>query len=178
MMFHGNAETVDDYAPWASRIADDGISVLLVEFPGYREVRGKATQRSIRKVALAGFDWLLGTGFDTKNVTVFGRSVGAAAACDLSRHREVKRLLLVSPFTTLGEAAQNAGFPKAVALGKFNNRDALEAYNGSLFIVHGRSDSIVPFRMGQELIGLSGTPDEKPVFLGAGRRTQRSPWAP
>jgi pimeloyl-ACP methyl ester carboxylesterase len=165
MMFHGNAETVDDYAQWAASIAQRGVSVLLVEFPGYRGAGGKATQLSIRKVALAGYDRLRSSGYSADGITVFGRSVGAAAACDLSRHREVKRLLLVSPFTTLGEVARHAGLPEAVALGKFNNREALADYGGRLLIVHGRLDAIIPFSMGQELIGASGTPDQNRFFL-------------
>ncbi|MGK0185476.1 MAG: fermentation-respiration switch protein FrsA (DUF1100 family) [Verrucomicrobiales bacterium] len=165
LMFHGNAETVDDYAPWASRIARRGVTVFLVEFPGYREVKGSATQNSIRRVALQGFDWLTTNGFPKDRITVFGRSIGAAVACDLALHRGVNRLALVSPFTTLGEAARNAGFPKAVALGKFNNRKALMPYEGSLLIVHGRSDQLIPYTMGQELIGLSGVPDQNRFFL-------------
>lgn len=165
IMLHGNAETVDDYAAWASGIARRGVTVLLVEFPGYREVKGKATQKSIRRVALQAFDWLRQKGFAENEITVFGRSIGAAVACDLALQRNVSRLVLVSPFTTLGEAAKNVGFPKAVALGKFNNRKALLNYQGKLLIVHGRRDQIIPFTMGQELIGLSGIPDENRFFL-------------
>jgi fermentation-respiration switch protein FrsA (DUF1100 family) len=170
MMFHGNAETVDDFATWAGEIARKGVSVLLVEFPGYREAMGKAGQRSIAKVSSAAYDWLLKSGYAAGEIIVFGRSVGAGAACDLTRKREVKKLVLVSAFTSLGDAAKYAGFPKVAGLGRFNNLSAIAKYRGDLLVVHGGRDEMLPVEMGQLLFEKAGTAAEgkRLVVLDAG----------
>ena len=170
MMFHGNAETVDDYASWAMEIARQGVAVLLVEFPGYREAEGKAGQRSIAKVSSAAYDWLMQSGYAAGEVIVFGRSIGAGAACDLTRMRDVKKLVLVSAFTSLGDAAKYAGFPKVAGLGRFNNLSAIAKYRGDLLVVHGGRDEMLPVEMGQLLFEKAGTAAEgkRLVVLDAG----------
>lgn len=157
VMFHGNAETVDDYAHWATAIAKRGTSVLLVEFPGYRGAGGKAGQRSIAGVGGAAYDWLRDEGYAAEEILVFGRSIGAGAACDLTRTRDVRRLILVSAFTTLGEAAKEAGFPKIAGLGRFNNRKTLRKYKGRLLIVHGSRDELLLIDQARELFDEAGS---------------------
>ncbi len=151
MMFHGNAETVDDYAPWAAALARSGLSVALVEFPGYREATGRPTPASIRRCAVDAFDWLRDTGYAADRIAIFGRSIGAAAACDLTRVRPINTLILVSPFTSLADTLRNFGLPGVVALGRFNNRQAVSGYAGKLLVLHGREDGILPIGMGRAL---------------------------
>ena len=159
------AETIDDYANWASGIASRGVDVLLVEYPGYRTAPGTPNQKTIRTTATSAYDWAKQAGYRPEDIIIFGRSIGAAVALDLSEHREINQMILVSPFTSLADVLHLRRLPKALALGRFDNRSAIRDYTGNLLIIHGEQDQLLPFTMGQELLTAAGSPSTKKKIL-------------
>jgi pimeloyl-ACP methyl ester carboxylesterase len=106
LYFGGNAEDVSQDAP---ELADalPQTAVYLLHYPGYGGSSGSPTQQSIFAAALALYDRIH---VDHPNITVIGRSLGSGVAVWIASQRPVVRLVLVTPFDSLGDAAA-AQFP-------------------------------------------------------------------
>ena len=54
---HGNAEAAVQWLPEVEALHEAGLSLLLLEYPGYAGAEGRPDRRSLRAVALAAHDW-------------------------------------------------------------------------------------------------------------------------
>lgn len=99
--FGGNAEDVSQDMPdLASTFPTDAI--YLLNYPGYGGSSGSPSERAIFADALALFDRVHA---DHPNILVVGRSLGNGVAVRLASVRPVARLVLVTPFDSLGDVA-------------------------------------------------------------------------
>ena len=56
---HGNAELIDHWLPIVDGIREMGLSVLLVEYPGYGRSEGKPSEASLTETFIAAYDSLV-----------------------------------------------------------------------------------------------------------------------
>lgn len=101
LYFGGNAEDVSLVIPDLA-LAFPGSSVYALHYPGYGESSGTPTQKAIFRDALAVFDRVHA---EHPNVTVIGRSLGSGVAVWVGSQRPIARLVLVTPFDSLGDVA-------------------------------------------------------------------------
>lgn len=101
LYFGGNAEDVSlDAADFATSAPTKAI--YLLHYPGYGGSSGSPSQKSIFAASLALFD-SVHTGHP--NITVIGRSLGTGVAVWVASQRPVVRLILITPYDSLGDAA-------------------------------------------------------------------------
>ena len=101
LYFGGNAEDVSLDAPdFADAFPHSAI--YLLHYPGYGGSSGSPTQRAIFAAALALYDRVHA---GHPNVTVIGRSLGTGVAVWIAIQRPVVRLVLITPYDSLGDAA-------------------------------------------------------------------------
>lgn len=157
IIFHGNAELAVDLIPSFRTLANLGVSALFVEYPGFGGEPGRPTESSIMAVAESAYDWLANRDeVDGDRIFALGRSLGSGPAAGLTRRRPIRALVLWSPFVSVGYIAlRKYGLPPFLALDRFDNRAALEAYDGSVLIFHGRSDPVIPFSNSEILAGVN-----------------------
>jgi pimeloyl-ACP methyl ester carboxylesterase len=149
---HGNAELAADWVPVFDEVQAWGVSVLLVEYPGYGGAGGAPTETSIGEVARSAYDWALADPrVDAKKVVAYGRSLGGGAATRLAIDRHVSALILESAFTSVADFAGNLLAPRFLVRDVFDNRAALASYRGPLLMIHGTHDTIVPIDQGRQL---------------------------
>jgi fermentation-respiration switch protein FrsA (DUF1100 family) len=174
---HGNGEIIDIWAEAMSLFAARGLSVLLVEFPGYARSEGAPTQESIHATFQAGYDWLVSRDdVDADRIVGMGRSLGGGAVTGLSSTRSMAALILTSTFTSIGDLARKNYFlPGFLALDPFDNQAALSSFPGPVLIVHGRRDRQIPFRHGQALAAAS--PRGRLLSLDCGHNDCPPSWA-
>lgn len=99
--FGGNAEEVSaNLAPFASAFPDH--SLYLVNYRGYGGSGGQPSEAGLFADATAVFDQLR-----TRHgeISVIGRSLGSGVAAHLASEREVRRLVLVTPFDSMVNVA-------------------------------------------------------------------------
>lgn len=147
LVFHGNAElAVDLLAPFRT-LADLGVSTLFVEYPGFGGEPGRPTETSIMAIAEAAYDRLAAREqVNGERIFALGRSLGAGPAAGLTLRRPVRALVLWSPFVSVGYLAlRRYGLPPFLALDRFDNRSALEDYDGPVLLFHGKEDRVIPF---------------------------------
>lgn len=162
LIFNGNATNSLDWLDFLERV-DPAVGVLLIEYPGYGSSEGKPSRKAIAETADAAYAALLGqlnvTEADMQGrIGLLGQSLGSAAALEFATRHRAKRIILLSPFTSLRDMARMVvGWPLCnLLLDRFDNRAALRTLAASdsppeVFVFHGTADDVVPVRMGRQL---------------------------
>ncbi|MGB6650249.1 MAG: alpha/beta hydrolase [Bacteroidota bacterium] len=161
--FGGNASLALDWMDFVSRYPDQRAAFLLVDYPGFGKCEGKASPRSIRESSEKLLEQyharLTSRGAEgLPPLHLLGHSLGAAAALQIAARRDVSRLVLLAPFTTLRAMARKAvGDPLSRLLRHdYDNVARLKEIVASpspplVVIIHGRRDEVIPVEMGRRL---------------------------
>jgi pimeloyl-ACP methyl ester carboxylesterase len=101
LYFGGNAEDVSQSVP---ELVDafPNSAIYAMHYPGYGGSSGTPSEQTIFTSALALFDQVHA---EHPDIVVIGRSLGSGVAVRLASQRPVARLVLVTPFDSLGDAA-------------------------------------------------------------------------
>ena len=158
LWLHGNAGNISDRVEiLVSMTQNLGVSSLLLDFRGYGKSTGKPSEKGIYTDAEAAFDWLVKEKkTDAGSVIAYGHSLGSAVAVDLAIKEKGKLggIVLESPFTSAKEVARMmyGGLPVDLLMTmKLDNIGRINDTDTPLLIIHGESDEIIPFSMGQKL---------------------------
>ena len=163
VVFSGNATCALDWRFFAEDYPDDGAGFLLLDYPGYGDSKGTPSPRSILDAsngALSALAAHLSTDVPTleSRLHTLGHSLGAAASLQFAVQHPVRRVVIVSPFTSLKDmAGRVVGWPlKHVLIHNFDNRKRLDELAArpeppSVVVIHGAIDEIIPVQMGREL---------------------------
>ncbi len=152
VMFHGNAELIDDCLGEAEARAIEGFAVLLPEYRGYGRSGGKPGAKSIREDAAVFLETALqDPRIDADRVAFIGRSLGGAVAADLAAIHPPRAIVLESTFVRLSSMFARAGLPSFVVRHPYDSVRALERFSGHMMIVHGDDDGVIPPSHGRAL---------------------------
>lgn len=157
--FHGNGEELADMEGFVSLFRARGFGVLAVEYPGYGLSRANApSETSIYEDAeIALSDLVEKKGVLRENVVLSGQSLGTGVAVEMARRGHGGRLLLFSPYTSIVEVA-NRYLP--IVPNRWLVRDVFDSAAKApsiplpVLVVHGTDDEVIPFALGQRLVGL------------------------
>ena len=176
MVFHGNAEFIDDWPAAVEPLRALGVAVLLVEYPGFGRSGGRPTQASIVQAAVVAYDRLDSRPeIDGQRIAALGRSLGAGVAAALAAERRLAALVLISPFSSVGAIARwSYRLPAAFVRDPFDTRSALVDYDGPVLIFHGRRDPVIPYRHALDL--LEARPDARLVTWECGHNDCPPTW--
>jgi hypothetical protein len=100
--FGGNAEEVSWMLDEVVRRAP-GVGWLLVDYRGYGASEGSPSEKALVSDALRWYDSI---STKTKNIYVFGRSLGSGVAVQLAAERAVAGVILVAAFDSLAAVAK------------------------------------------------------------------------
>jgi uncharacterized protein len=164
LCFGGNADLALGWDSFAEEHSHPGTGFLLMEYPGYGACAGKPSPASMlaanaRAVALLATHLGLDVAEVHRRAGGIGHSLGAAALLQYAASHPLRRLVLISPFTTMKDMARRTvGWPLCeVLVHRFDNRARLqEIAAGGLppvAIIHGERDELIPVAMGRELAG-------------------------
>ena len=149
---HGNFECIQDSFSLVHPLVDKGIGVLQLEFPGFCGADGDPSFANIVEAENLAYDWLASqTEVDKSRIVSMGYSVGGGAAGELTRHRSVRALVLLSAFTSISDMAHRYALPDFLVRYPFDNVRRVQEFAGPVFLEHGKRDHVIPFAMGQKL---------------------------
>ena len=95
--FGGNTEEISENLEAMSQLQET--SLLLINYRGYGESEGRPSERNLFQDTLTIFDHIGSqSGVDKNKIYVMGRSLGAAMAVYLASQRNIKGLILITPF--------------------------------------------------------------------------------
>jgi len=156
--FHGNAEDIglafDLLYLFGQRME---MHVLAVEYPGYGLYKtSKPNEDQIKADSEAIYDYLVNcVGLNENDIILFGRSMGSGPTSYLSSVRNPYALLLMSPYTSIKEAAKSllgwASFLSVIVYDKFRNIDMIKKARCPVFFLHGQQDTLIPHQHSEDL---------------------------
>jgi fermentation-respiration switch protein FrsA (DUF1100 family) len=150
---HGNGELIDDWPDMLAGFSELGLHLLLVEYPGYGRSTGQPSQSSVHDVMLAAYDAVVARpGVSADRVVLYGRSLGGGAVCSVLGERNVAALILQSTFESVTAIAwQSFRLPGFLVRDPFDNRSAVEDFEGPVLVIHGQQDRLIPHTHGVAL---------------------------
>ena len=146
---HGNAEDIGMIEPFAWRLRDLGLNVLIYDYPGYGTSSGSPSEENAYAAIDAAYDYLqTEKDVDPKRIILHGRSLGGAVAADLASRRPVAGLILESTFTTAFRVVTR--YP-ILPFDKFENIKKIEKITCRVLVIHGTNDWTIPVYHGHRL---------------------------
>ncbi len=151
--FHGNAESAAQNLPFAADLFARGLDVFLPEYRGYGGLPGRPSEAGLYADAEGALDALLAAGAAAEDVVLLGRSLGSGVAAEMALRRPARRLILVSPYTSMTDMGRLIAGPLArfAVPDRFDTLAKLPRLRLPVTIVHGTRDQVVPVRMGRAL---------------------------
>jgi fermentation-respiration switch protein FrsA (DUF1100 family) len=175
--FHGNAGNIYNRIPDLIQLQQSGVNVIGAGYRGYGKSEGSPSEEGIYRDAHATFKYATEElGFSENNIIIFGRSIGTAAALDVSRNSNIRGLMLITPLTS-GKAhakATGLGLLSPLAGDAFNNLSKIKYIKSPLLVLHGTNDRIIPFSMGEEIFDAAQTEKKFVKIEGAGHNNLQS----
>lgn len=143
---HGNGESIEDWKVPMERLREAGLSVLLVEYPGYGRSDGRPSRGTIAEVFEAAYDRVSAGRAPSAPTVAIGRSLGGGAVADLTLRRTVDALILMSTLSSATEVAWRSFLvPRWLVRDRFDVVSAVSAYPGPVLLMHGTRDEVLPF---------------------------------
>jgi pimeloyl-ACP methyl ester carboxylesterase len=144
---HGNSALIDDWLTALDGFRQRGMSVLLVEYPGYGRSTGKPSEDSITSAMDSAYDRIIADPrVDASRIIGFGQSFGGAAICLLANDRPLRALILMSTFANLSLANDSTH-----KRDHFDSLQTVSKFAGPILVIHGRNDPRIPWKQGQQL---------------------------
>jgi len=142
---HGNGELIDIQTKSVAPLRAAGISVLLVEYPGYGRSGGTPSEDSVTATFVAAYDRMKSDpGVDPTRIVGYGRSLGGGAVAQLAARRPLAALVLESTFGCIGDMVRAKGIPGWLVVNDFDTRAVLAKYPGPVLVLHGTRDQTFP----------------------------------
>jgi len=158
VFFHGNGDRWTGAAQAVLPLARAGFGVLLPEYRGYSGNPGDPEEEGLYRDGEAALAWLRAQGVPAERIVPVGNSLGSGVAAHVAAAYGLDRLVLVSPFTSLPDAA-SARFRflpvRQLMKDRFDNRAKLAGYGGQALILHGSRDALISASHARELASLS-----------------------
>lgn len=173
LFFHGNAQSVFEWALVREDLAELDCGLLLVDYPGYGKSTGKPTEAGLYSAGRAALGWLMEqAGVAEDRVVLFGKSLGGGVATEVAQDRRVMGLVLESTFRSIPSVARVL-LPMIPADAMFKSEryasiERIGSIRAPVLVIHGTVDELIPFGEGRALYEKANHPKELYVVEGAG----------
>jgi alpha-beta hydrolase superfamily lysophospholipase len=157
--FHGNGNVAEDQISLAQDLERRGLAVLLAEYRGYGASRGTAPDEpGLYRDAETVLDEAKRRGFPAERVCLWGASLGTGVATEMAYRHRGTRLVLISPFLSLTDAARvhaPSFIPVSLAIpDRYASAEKARFIEAPTLVSHGDNDGVIPFDAGRRLAGL------------------------
>ena len=146
---HGNAEDITSIDGRFDGLVGKGYTVVTVDYPGYGLSEGRPDEMGCYRNAHQLYDWLINVrGFSPKDIIVVGYSIGTGVATELATSRDVGGLWLEAAFLSATRIVTRI---RLLLVDPFPNCDRITNVKCPIVMLHGTSDSVVPYSHGRKL---------------------------
>jgi fermentation-respiration switch protein FrsA (DUF1100 family) len=174
LWMHGNAGNIADRLDQAVQMKRAlGVSSFMFDYRGYGKSEGRPSEKGLYQDAEAAFRWLTKTkGFEPRHIILYGQSLGSGVSVDLALDEGVNAggMVLERNFTSAADVARSIyfGLPVGLVMSvKLDNIGRIGDVKMPILIIHGVSDTVIPFNMGKELFDAAPEPKTFLPIAGA-----------
>jgi len=165
LWMHGNAGNIADRLDQAVKMKRAlGVSSFMFDYRGYGQSTGRPSEEGLYQDAQAALEWLTEVrGVHPREVILYGHSLGTAVTVDLAvkRGKDSGGMVLESPFTSAADMARKIYFGLPVGLimsVKLDNIGRIRGVKMPILVIHGVSDTVIPFAMGKQVFDAAPEP--------------------
>lgn len=172
LFFNGNGDSLALQTGRWERIAEQGVGFLALAYRGYDGSTGIPSEKGLILDGAAAYEWLSGK-VDPGRIVIHGFSLGSGVAVQTAARHKARALILEAPFTSIVNVAKHhfPFAPVSVMRDQYLSRKHISEVRTPLLIVHGDSDSVVPFDQGRELFSLAHKPKTFVRMIGSDHNT-------
>lgn len=171
LYLHGNGINIGANIANASRFYQLGFSVLLIDYRGYGNSRGRfPNERRVCEDAAIAWNYLVHQRkIAPSQIFIYGHSLGGAIAIDLAiKQPEAAGLIVESSFTSIRQVVAYRNifrmFPVGLILTqRFESIQKVPQLKMPILFIHGISDITIPAFMSEELY--AAAPEPKRLLL-------------
>jgi uncharacterized protein len=164
LFLHGNAAAISS-SPNLRRydqLRQLGLNVFAVEYPGFGDVGGTASEAGMHAAARAAYDHLrLVDGIPADHIAIYGWSLGTGAAVPLARDVDEAALIVEGGFTSvLARGIEEHPFMPVRWLLRhpFRSDEAIGGTHSATLFLHSPDDTIIPFPHGAAMFAKAAEP--------------------
>lgn len=170
LFFHGQAESIlhhQDIAEFAYR---NGYGIFLLSYRGHYRAWGLPSEQGVYNDAQASVNKLKSFGINSKDIILWGHSLGTAVAMQTAVNNEVKALILQSPIKDIKSASLDLAkfYLRRIKINwlrknlkkhlheiefmqKFDNINKISNVKCPVLLVHSKTDRIAPSKNSRDL---------------------------
>ena len=160
LFFHGNAQSVYEWALVREELVDLEAGMLLVDYPGYGKSSGSPREEGLYSAGLAASKWLEANGVGPGETILFGKSLGGPVSARTAAERGALGMVLESTFRSLPKVIRRLvpGLPAEFVLKSelYETEKSLSRSGCPLLVVHGTEDELIPVGEGKALYAVVG----------------------
>jgi fermentation-respiration switch protein FrsA (DUF1100 family) len=155
LFFHGNAGNISHRLDSIKIFHELGLDTLIIDYRGYGNSTGKASEHGTYLDAQAAWDYLTNQrGIPAEQIVIFGRSLGGAIGAWLGTQNTPAAVIIESGFTSGVDMARRL-YPflpaRQITRIQYPVIDYAARLNCPVLVIHSRDDEIIPFDMGQAI---------------------------
>jgi len=171
LYFHGNGGNLAGRSDRIKFFQNAGLGVLVMSYRSYSGSTGLPSERANISDAVHVYDWLMGQGVGSRNIVLFGESLGTGVATQIAALKEIGGLILDAPYTSLVDIAQY-GYPyfpvRPLLKDRYPSVGFIKRIDAPLLIIHGQLDQVIPVHFGRSLFDAAIEPKKIVVFPKGG----------
>ena len=161
LFLHGNAGSLENRIHKINHFKNMKVNFLIISWRGFSGNKGKPTEQGLYEDARSAIRWLDSKGINKKNIIIYGESLGTGIATEIAQNQNFAGIILESPFTSMIEAGKDK-YPylpvRLLLKDKYESIKKIKNIKSPILIMHGKTDKIVPFRMGKKIYELANQP--------------------
>ena len=161
LLFHGNAGNLFNRVYKLNELNKLDLNILIISWRGFSGNEGKPTEKNLYYDAEKAVKWLNNRGVESRNIILYGESLGTGVATELGKNNVFGGIILESPFTSIANAARiyYPYLPVNILLkDRYDSIGKIQDITIPILIMHGKKDNIVPQKMGLELYEKANQP--------------------
>lgn len=167
LICHGIGERVEYWGDVQGLLCGMGISSLVFNYTGFGASGGRVRVSHCEEDAIAAWEYLVRCG--SESIFLLGFSLGTGIAASIARHVQIEGIILCEGFSSLREAATEAGLPRwlaSVATETWSTEARVCDLRIPVLVVHSDGDRLFPVSMAERVAGACGERGELMVVSG------------
>ena len=162
LFFHGNAGNISHRLDSLKLFNDLRLSVLIFDYRGYGLSEGKPDEAGTYLDAAAAWRYLTGNlAVPSRQIVLFGRSLGGAIAAWMAARSDAIGLILESAFTSVPDLAAGIYplFPvRSLSRYRYDTLRHLQSVKMPVLVIHSRDDEVIPIAHARRLYARAAEP--------------------